>query len=91
MKQIEENEWIGYQYFLAVLQMRKLEIFKYYEKGEDKSYRSITKVQLLFMNIEIQNNDSQYEPCSPIFDGGIIVHNDVYIIQYKNKAEYIRI
>ena len=51
MKQIEENEWIGYQYFLAVLQMRKLEIFKYYEKGEDKSYRSITKVQLLFMNI----------------------------------------
>lgn len=26
-----------------------------------------------------------------MFDGGIAVSNDVFIIQYKNKAEYIKL
>jgi hypothetical protein len=43
------------------------------------------------MNVNPQLNEKNYEPCIPIFDGGIVVHNDVFIIQYKNKAEYVRI
>jgi hypothetical protein len=27
----------------------------------------------------------------PIFDGGIAVHKDVFVIQYKDSAEYIKI
>ena len=58
-----------------------MEIFKYYEKGEDKSYMSITKIQLLFMNIDINDSNSRLsEPCIPIFDGGICVYNDVFVI-----------
>lgn len=27
----------------------------------------------------------------PIFDGGLTVYKDVFIVQYKESAEYIRI
>ena len=43
------------------------------------------------MSKNIQQNDKNYEPYIPIFDGGIVVHDDVFIIQYKEKAEYVRI
>lgn len=66
------------QYFLAVLlKSRVLKIFVF--DRVRKHYRYVTKVSL-------QQGDNL-----PIFDGGIAVQKDIFVIQYQQSAEYIKI
>lgn len=87
------------QYYMATLQPgekgRLLKIFQILDYGQD--FKQITKVSLegpsgLLLN-EQQDalNKDAANPALPVFDGGIAVFRDNFVIQYKNSAEFIKI
>lgn len=47
--------------------------------------------QLLQRSASGQSDTRQAAEKLPIFDGGLAVYRDVFIVQYKDSAEYIRI
>lgn len=78
------------QHFLAVLLINNLKIFRYVR--QEGYYKYETKVHLDFVH---QTRTGSGQPAIsnywPIFNGGIAVYNEVFVIQYKDKAEYLRI
>lgn len=74
---------------LAVLMLASLKIYRY--NRSEKTYKYETKVQLMLSSPKfVDSNNLKVDNCLPIFDGGICVSNGAFVIQYADKAEYLK-
>jgi len=84
------------QYFIAALLKTPgqnvtatLKIFEFVATGDTKrQFEHVTKIPLTPPQRNPRDDTSLV---FPIFDGGIKVYQDIFLIQYRDRAEYIKI
>lgn len=86
------------QYFIAALFKSSgsqqnvvtatLKIFEFVTSGNRRGFEYVTKIPLQGPQM---NPGQSHSPTFPIFDGGISVYQDIFLIQYRDSAEYIKI
>jgi|TARA_B110000285_G_C14508378_1_gene331175 hypothetical protein len=65
-----------------------LKIYEFVQAGSRRQFEYVTKIPL---QGPPKNLGLEVSAAFPIFDGGISVYQDIFLIQYKKSAEYIKI
>lgn len=76
---------------VTLQQTRVLKIFQFDRLGLD--FKQVTKVSLEGPSTNVMSSDAfgtQAEEL-PIFDGGLAVYKDTFVVQYRDSAEFIKI